>query len=191
MKRLTGGDPIEANLMHRDPITFDPSHTLIMLTNHLPAVTGDDPAVWRRVLVVPFDVVIPEEERDGELPGRLQAASSEVLAWAYAGWLDYEKRGLDAPEVVKVRTQEYQAKNDVVARFFEERVILSPMAKVKARDLYLEWQRWCHSNGEASCSEVEFADSLKKRGYPKKRGSAGQMYQGLMLAAEDEDDEQQ
>ncbi|MCX5316083.1 MULTISPECIES: DUF5906 domain-containing protein [unclassified Streptomyces] len=33
MKRLTGGDPIEANLMHKNPITFDPSHSLVMLTN--------------------------------------------------------------------------------------------------------------------------------------------------------------
>lgn len=36
MKRLTVGDPIEANLMHKNPITFDPSHSLVMLTNHLP-----------------------------------------------------------------------------------------------------------------------------------------------------------
>ncbi|WP_331755845.1 DUF5906 domain-containing protein [Streptomyces sp. NBC_01643] len=46
MKRLTVGDPIEANLMHKNPITFDPSHSLVMLTNHLPAVSGDDPALW-------------------------------------------------------------------------------------------------------------------------------------------------
>ncbi|WP_234336632.1 DNA primase family protein, partial [Streptomyces graminis] len=81
MKRLTGGDPIEANLMHKNPITFDPSHALVMLTNHLPAVSGDDPAVWRRILVVPFDVVIPPEDRDGGLPDRLKKAAPAVLAW--------------------------------------------------------------------------------------------------------------
>ena len=35
MKRLTGGDPIEANLMHNNPIVFKPSHTLVMVTNHI------------------------------------------------------------------------------------------------------------------------------------------------------------
>jgi putative DNA primase/helicase len=189
MKRLTGGDPIEANLMHRDPITFDPTHTLIMLTNHLPTVTAQDPAVWRRVLVVPFDVVIPEQERDGELPGRLQAASDEVLGWAYAGWLDYEEQGLNPPEVVRVRTQEYQAANDVLARFLEERTIASPQARIKARELYNEWQSWCHANGEAGCSENEFSELMKKRGYAKKRGGSGNVYQGLMIAADEDADE--
>ena len=73
MKRLVGGDPIEANYMHKDPITFLPSHTLVMLTNHLPHGSGDDPAVWRHISVVPFDVVIPEDEQDPLLPSKLQA----------------------------------------------------------------------------------------------------------------------
>src|SRR6185369_4338700 len=70
MKRLSGGDPIQANKMRMDPITFLPSHLLVMCTNHLPKLAGDDEANWRRVLVVPFDVVIPEAERNGRLPGR-------------------------------------------------------------------------------------------------------------------------
>jgi putative DNA primase/helicase len=43
MKRLVGGDPIEANLMHRNPITFDPSHTLIMLRPVAHAHHADEP----------------------------------------------------------------------------------------------------------------------------------------------------
>jgi putative DNA primase/helicase len=42
MKRLVGGDPIQANRMRKDPITFLPSHTLLMVTNHLPNISGDD-----------------------------------------------------------------------------------------------------------------------------------------------------
>ncbi len=52
MKKLTGGDPVNAKLLYRNPIQFDPSHTLVMLTNHLPKVRGDDPATWRRILAV-------------------------------------------------------------------------------------------------------------------------------------------
>src|SRR5581483_1079301 len=128
MKRLVGGDPIEANYMHKNPITFDPSHTLIMLTNHLPKVSGDDPAVWRRILVVPFDVVIPEAERDGELPDRLRLASSEILAWTIEGWRDYQEQGLNPPEAVRVRTQAYQAASDAMARFLDECVMPNPNA---------------------------------------------------------------
>ncbi|MFD7443908.1 phage/plasmid primase, P4 family [Streptomyces sp. NPDC059909] len=189
MKRLVGGDPIEANLMHRNPITFDPSHTLIMLTNHLPAVSGDDPAVWRRILVVPFDVVIPEDERDSGLPGRLRAAAGAVLAWVYQGWLDYEQQGLKPPEAVRVRTQEYQAASDALGRFLDERTISTPHGYVRARELYGAWSKWCHDTGikaEEVGSEVGFAASMKARGYEKKQRNVGAVWLGLVLTGDEE-----
>lgn len=190
MKRLVGGEPIEANLMHKNPIQFDPSHTLVMMTNHLPAVSGDDPAVWRRILVVPFDVVIPENERDPRLPERLKKSAAAVLGWVYDGWLDYQKQGgLNPPEVVRVRTQEYQAASDVLGRFLEERTIANPHSTVRARELFTAWTAWCHASGEQPGTEKAFAESLANRGYAKKRTSAGQAYQGLMLAGNDDDDE--
>jgi putative DNA primase/helicase len=188
MKRLVGGDPIEANLMHKNPITFDPSHTLIMLTNHLPLVSGDDPAVWRRILVVPFDVVIPEEERDGGLPDRLKKAAPAVLEWAYEGWHEYMEKGLAPPEIVRIKTEEYKASSDVLGRFVDERTIASPHAVVSARELFNAWTSWCHASGEQACSEVEFAKSLTARGWEKKRTNAGYVYRGLMLAGDDPED---
>jgi putative DNA primase/helicase len=190
MKRLVGGDPIEANLMHKNPITFDPSHTLIMLTNHLPAVSGDDPAVWRRILVVPFDVVIPEEERDGDLPERLKKAAPAVLGWVYDGWLDYQERGgLNPPEAVRVRTEAYKAASDVLGRFLEERTISNPHGRVRARDLFNAWVSWCAASGEQSCPEKDFSESMGNRGFPKKRDSGGQAYRGFMLAGQDDSDD--
>jgi putative DNA primase/helicase len=189
MKRLTGGDPIEANLMHKNPITFDPSHALVMLTNHLPSVSGDDPAVWRRILVVPFDVVIPEEERDGGLPDRLRKAAPAVLSWAYEGWLEYQEHGLAPPEVVRIKTREYQARSDVLARFLEERTIANPHTTIKARDLFSAWTSWCHASGEQASSEVAFAESMTTRGYEKTTRNGSRHYLGLMLAGADDDDE--
>lgn len=191
MKRLVGGDPIEANYMHKNPITFDPSHTLIMLTNHLPAVSGDDPAVWRRILVVPFDVVIPENERDGELPARLKAAAPAILAWAYQGWQDYQEQGLNPPEAVRVRTEEYRADSDALGRFLGERTIENRHGVVKARELFTAWSNWCHANGikaEEIGSEVSFAASMKTRGFEKKDRNIGRVYLGLMLAGSEEDE---
>ncbi len=191
MKRLVGGDPIEANYMHKNPITFDPSHTLVMLTNHLPAVSGDDPAVWRRILVVPFDVVIPEEERDPELPARLKQATAAVLAWAYAGWLDYQKQGLNPPEAVRVRTEQYRTDSDTLGRFLAERTIPGPHGYVRARELYSAWSGWCHDAGikaDEVGSEVAFAASMKARGFEKKARKIGAVWLGLMLAGGEEEE---
>ncbi|MFE7803318.1 phage/plasmid primase, P4 family [Streptomyces sp. NPDC057430] len=189
MKRLVGGDQIEANLMHKNPITFEPSHTLIMMTNHLPAVSGDDPAVWRRILVVPFDVVIPPEERDGDLPGRLKAASSAVLTWVHQGWKDYQDQGLNPPAAVRARTEAYQADSDALGRFLSERTIETAHGYVRARELYSAWSSWCHDTGikaEEVGSEVAFAASMKARGFEKKQRNIGAVWLGMVLAGPEE-----
>ena len=71
VKRLTGGDRLKARRMREDFWSFDPSHTFVMLTNHRPIVTGTDEGIWRRLRLVPWEVVIPAADRDEELPDTL------------------------------------------------------------------------------------------------------------------------
>ena len=55
MKNLTGGDPITARALHKMPVTFEPSHTALMVTNFLPKVKGNDPALWRSLAELGID----------------------------------------------------------------------------------------------------------------------------------------
>ena len=82
VKRLTGGDPINARYMHKNPVVFTPSHLPLLITNHLPKVSDDSPAIWSRLRVIPFDVFIPEHEQDTGLADTLQAEADAVLAWS-------------------------------------------------------------------------------------------------------------
>jgi putative DNA primase/helicase len=84
VKRLTGGDPIRARAMRQDFVQFLPSHMPMIITNHLPNVPADDPALWARLLVVPFDVSFLDREDTG-LGDRLELDLPGVLAWAVAG----------------------------------------------------------------------------------------------------------
>ncbi len=184
MKRLTGGDPVKARKMHKNFVTFQPSHTALLVTNHLPAVRGDDPAIWRRVRVVPFDVVIPEPEQDKHLGERLQLQADAILSWAVAGWQDYSGRGgLDEPTAVQVATTAYQLDSDPVARFLADECIVTPHGYVRAGELYARWQRWAAEDGAAELAVKAFAQALERKGYPADRvRSAGRVRRGLLLA---------
>src|SRR5699024_3848837 len=81
MKTLTGGDPITAKLMGKDFVTFEPSHSLFMLTNYLPRVPAEDRAAWARIRVVPFEVSF-EGREDKHLDERLALSIDAVLTWA-------------------------------------------------------------------------------------------------------------
>ncbi|GAB3487796.1 phage/plasmid primase, P4 family [Flexivirga lutea] len=126
VKRLTGGDQIKARRMRQDFVAFAPSHTAALVTNHLPKVSGDDPALWARLKVIPFSVVIPEVEQDPQLPEKLERETTAILAWAIQGWRDYESLGLSAPSAVQSATDDYHAESDPIQGFLDECCEIGP-----------------------------------------------------------------
>lgn len=182
VKRLTGGDKLRANRMREDPFEFEPSHTLVYVTNHRPKVDAEDPAMWRRLSVIPFDVT--PAQPDVTLPEKLRQRLDAVLAWCYQGWLAYQSQGLNPPAEVAARTDQYRHESDPIAQFLDSECVISPDAKVKAKALYEAWQVWAMRNGEKSKTETAFGTLMAAR-FKKKRGSSGNVYVGVGLASED------
>jgi putative DNA primase/helicase len=166
MKRLTGGDTIRARRMRQDFVEFTPSHTALLVTNHLPKVSGDDPAIWRRIRVVPFDVSIPQEEQDADLDDRLALEADAILGWAVAGWWDYLDRGLDAPDAVLQATATYQQDSDAVARFIADCCHTGPAVKATTAQLFDAWQKWRAGDDGPELTSRAFAKALTDKGYP-------------------------
>lgn len=166
MKRLTGGDTIRARRMRQDFFEFSPSHTATLITNHLPKVSGDDDAIWRRIRVVPFDVVIPEPERDGQLDERLELAADAILSWCVDGYRRYVDTGLDEPDSVRVATNTYKADSDAIGRFITECCHVGPAVQCITSQLFDRWERWRITDGAEPMSLKAFGMALTNRGYP-------------------------
>ena len=186
VKRLTGGDEIKARRMRQDFVAFAPSHTAALVTNHLPKVSGDDPALWARLRVVPFDVVIPKEEQDPHLGEKLTLEASAILSWAVTGWQEYQRVGLAEPEAVVTATDAYHAGADDLARFIESECLVNPHMHVKVSDLWERWCSWRIDEGAVEISKKAFGEGLDKRGFETKRGTGGTRIRlGLGLLATD------
>ncbi len=167
MKRLTGGDELTARRLYSPPVTWQPSHQLVYVTNSLPKVKGNDPAVWRRLRVVPFDVVVPVVDRDPELAERLALHADAILSWVVAGHFDYEDNGgMREPASVIRATGDYQADSDRVARFVAEACEVGPYLSAYPRELYAAWQRWAARDGAEAMTERAFTKELDRLGYP-------------------------
>jgi putative DNA primase/helicase len=184
VKRLTGGDPIRARAMRQDFVEFLPSHLPVMITNHLPRVPADDPALWARLLVVPFDVSFLGREDTG-LGDRLELELPGVLAWAVSGYRDYLNQRLDAPAAVTKATKSYQVSSDALAQFIEDRCLTGSSYYAKSNDLWHAWSEWCRGSSEEPGNQRRFKDLMEARGYKPRRTSAGIVFDGLALAAED------
>ena len=124
VKALTGSDRITARALYSDPIEFDPTFTLALVTNHRPAVQGTDAGIWRRLLLIPFTVTIPPADQDPDLAMKLAAEADGILSWAIAGCLEWQDRGLDPPVAVTAATDDYRTEQDHVASFIDDECFL-------------------------------------------------------------------
>lgn len=188
VKRLTGGDEIKARKMRQDFVAFTPSHTAALVTNHLPKVSGDDPALWARLRVVPFEEVIPPEERDPKLDEKLKVEIDAILTWAVQGWRDYSEIGLAEPESVLVATEKYHADADAIARFIDEECLVGLAWTVPVSNIWERWVQWRIDTGAEEISKKAFGEALDKRGFEAARGGKGvRIRRGLTLQGGDGD----
>jgi putative DNA primase/helicase len=72
VKLLTGGDTVRARFLYQEAFDYVPQFKLWLAANHAPKVRHDDSAMWRRILRIPFDQVVPKEKRDPSLKARLK-----------------------------------------------------------------------------------------------------------------------
>jgi putative DNA primase/helicase len=160
--------------MREDFWEYDPSHLLWIHANHLPRIEGTDDGIWRRVLLIPFDVQIPEDERDPHLAERIVAdESAGVLNWMISGLADYLESGLRIPEAVKMATKGYRNDSDTVAAFIDQcDLVFDPAVSILARDLLVLHGDWFETAGSSDSEKAHYmrtVDELKARGAVLKR----------------------
>jgi putative DNA primase/helicase len=184
MKRLTGGDTLTArSLYEKKAITFQPSHTSLLVTNNLPILPADDPAVWERTRVIPFDVFIPEKDRDLLLGEKLQREADGILTWAVDGLIDYLANGIDEPDEVLKATSKYAKSQDKIGMFIAEICTDSPAnGGDTTRFLHDAYTEWALSEGIMKAHQLgstDFGHALDKLGFIAKKTNRGAVRLGL------------
>jgi putative DNA primase/helicase len=150
IKEMTGGEPILVRQLHSDFIEVRPHFKLTISGNHKPDIRGTDDGIWRRVLLVPFDVQIPEAERDEKLIDKLWEERAGILNWLVEGLKAFLEGGLQEPAAVLAATDEYRADSDPIGSFLNECCVVTGdgEAFLAARDLIDGFNLWLDQKGE-------------------------------------------
>lgn len=160
IKEMTGGTPITANYMRRDPFTFTPQFKITITGNHKPALKNVDDAARRRFNIVPF--LHTPAQPDRQLEDKLKAEWPAILAWMIEGCLNWQRHGLLRPAVVKDATAEYFEAQDIIGRWIAERCILDPSLAEKPGRLVADCREWAAENGELPPSPQQFRSAIEK-----------------------------
>ena len=186
IKQLTGGDTIKARRMHENFWEFTPTHQLFVAANLKPEVRGTDLAIWRRIIVIPFNVTIPPPDQDKNLTQKLKAELPGILAWAVRGCLDWQRDGLGASEEVVEATANYRAEQDLIGQYLEERCVEGDRFEVRAATAFKDYTAWAIAQGLSDRERLTskaFGTRMRVRFKSKKTKSA-RFYHGVGLIAE-------
>jgi putative DNA primase/helicase len=169
VKRLTGDARLKGRFMRRDYFEYDRTHKTVLATNNRPRISEGTEAVWRRVRLIPFGVVVPEGERDLHLLAKLREEGSGVLAWLVRGCIDWRGQGLGQPRVVEVATNDYRRDESHVERFLDE--CCSFDENPSTSQLLTEWSRlstayreWCTNERVRPISDLKLGQRLDAGG---------------------------
>ena len=179
MKALTGGDIVSARRMREDFWTFEPTHKLILGTNHKPTMKTTDHGTWRRQKLVPFTVQIPNEKQDKSLPAKLRAEAPGLLRWAVEGCIAWQRAGdLGEPAAVRQATQAWRDESDPLGAFLAAECEMGERFRAETAGLYAAYQRWALDNDGEQLGKQAFGRRLTERGLTANKGTKGVRFWG-------------
>lgn len=178
IKELTGGEPILVRALNQNFILVYPHFKLTISGNHKPEIHGGDDGIWRRVMLVPFDVQIPPDERDPDLLKKLWEERSGIMNWLIDGLVDYLANGLQVPEQVSSATQEYREDSDPMGAFLTICCSVTGEATdtIPAKQLSAAFNYWLDDAGRGTWSDQTVYKRLRSKAERWKSPTTGQTF---------------
>lgn len=160
IKELTGDETITARYMRQDNFSFDITHKHLIAGNHKPRLKGGDPAMARRMVLMPFEQKFEGSAKDHKLPEKLKAEAPGILAWAVRGAVKWYADGLAIPSRVEAVSKDYMSEHDDISMWIEECCETMSHLKARSSDLYASFRRWKQSRGEHEPSQTVWGEKM-------------------------------
>lgn len=162
-KQMASGEPIEARLPYGDPFILTEYAKLIFNCNELPKDVEHTNAYFRRFMIIGFDVTIPENKQDKQLPNKIiQNELSGVFNWILQG-LDrvMEQKNFSKCEAVDNARSNYEKQSDSVQLFITEMEYkTSTTDYILISELYPRYKTFCIEDGYRPVGKSKFIQRL-------------------------------
>jgi len=175
-KQLVSGEPVEARLPYGDPFVLSNYAKLIFNVNELPKDVEHTTAYFRRFLIIPFTVTIPENEQDKELSKKIiNNELAGVFNWILEGLNRLLlQRNFSNCEAALKQVEAYKRQSDSVHLFLDENKYLpDPEFYALIKDVYIEYRIFCSEDGFKPVNKVNFKKRLEAAGIATDRKETG------------------
>lgn len=167
IKTFVSGECITIERKHRDAFEVTPTARLTFATNTLPRFSDRSDAIWRRLIVVPFQVQTLDPSKQDKrfvTPEYWRIELAGVFNWSIAGLKRLLERGhFVEPKVCIAAKSEYRLDSNPAALFLTEHYRTDPKGTVTSKDIYNAYRKWAEENGFTKpLAAQQFAKEVKR-----------------------------
>lgn len=172
IKLITGSEPVPVREPYaKHGFDLNPAFKMTISGNHRPQINGTDDGIWRRVVLVPWNVQIPDGEKDRKLLDKLRDEASGILNRLIEGMRDWRVDGLIEPPSVTTATAQYRDDSDPLRRFLDRCTRPMMGARVQSSKLYATYEAWTKMAVETTWSQMGFTKAMLDRQFEKKQSN--------------------
>ena len=164
IKQLTGGDRITARAMHKGSLEYESTSKFLMIANDLPEITGSDPAMVRRVRIIPFNQVIHSNEEDKRLPDKLKGEYDAIFTRAVLMCSEWLQNGLTEPKKIVEASIDYVESKDVFKQWENDCLVFDIASKdfTGTKKMLESHEAWCNERSIRALDLNAFSSRLKE-----------------------------
>ena len=181
IKRITGGERISARDLYRATVEYEPRFKIVLVTNNCQHIQESGDAIWRRMMVAPFEQYIKEGQRDLYLGERLAAEGPGILRWLVEGAVKWYADGLKIPEAMKEVLARYRSIMDTLEEFITDTCDLLADGSELRGNLYQAYLTFCKAEGHKPLGGKNFTLELEKKGFKRYKSDNVRGFHGLKL----------
>lgn len=163
IKSLVSCDKLNISIKYKEDWVGKLYCKHIFLMNELPVTPDVTYGFFRKILIVPFNNTVKNEDIDRDLPKKLSAELSGIFNWAYESYLclvnnNFEFSKCDAIEKIM---SEYKDRENPTGAFFHAVYEPSPDGRILKSSLYEKYVEWATKTGQTIMSRNKFHNALK------------------------------
>lgn len=161
LKAIVGGDSVVVERKFKEALNVKLSVRMAFAANQVPKFLDKSAGLWRKMVLIPCDVVVPPEKRDIGLMGKLEPELPGIFMWAMEGLkkLKTRKSFFEPKAVLKLKEESRQELNPARI-FFDDFLAAVEGKEVKSAGLYSKYAVWCQENGYRSLNDVHLGKEL-------------------------------
>lgn len=170
-KNIVSGGAIQVSHKNKDQYSAVINARLVFACNEMPVFRDKKESMLDRLVMIPFNVYIPENERDTLIGDRLKLELSGIFNWAVSGAEEVLRdRRIDAPNASLELKNKYREETDNVFGWVSQNLSFEKANKITSKKLYALYCYDTEDAGQYPLSREKFFRRMKKICLEKLRG---------------------